>query len=223
MKRALALGFLAGVMLAGPGLAATKPTPKAGAPKTPAVPVQPPGPVLPTPLPGEPLFFTVFRTVCIDHQGDVAAAEAEARKQGFETVPPAPDEDPAAIASRVILKRETDGQPLAVILNKAPPEVVAKFPNAEATFCGVGGPQVYDTAVAAAKAWVGLASNSQDGNHTSYLYRQTSNQRLILADQDEAAVKAAIAASEFRVLDIDPEPEGLTIGLLSWITRPSPP
>lgn len=217
MKKALALGLLAGAMMTGPGFAATKAKPP---PAKPPAPVQPAGPVLPAPLPGEPLFMTVFRTVCIDHQGDIAAAEAEARKQGFETVPPSPDEDPAAIANRVILKRESDGQPLAVILNKAPPEVTAGVPKAEATFCGVSGPQVYDTAVEAAKAWVGLASNSQEGNHLSYLYRQTSSQRLALPNQEEITVKAAIAASEFRVLDIDPEPEGLTIGLLTWITRP---
>lgn len=199
MRRIWAIGMAAGAILAGPALAA------------------------PVPPPGEPALFTVFRTVCALHQGDIAAAEAEARRQGFVTVPPSPDEDPASAAMRTVLKRDSTEPPMVVILTRAPPEVVAGAPNAEASLCGVSGLDAGGAVRAAARAWVGLEPSSQEGNHITFLYRQSPVRRLRLADQEDATIKAAIGVSEFRVFDIDPEADGVTLGLMTGLTRPPRP
>ena len=112
---------------------------------------------------------------------------------------------------------------MVIILTRAPPELLAGAPNAEATLCGISGPDPAGATVAAAKAWVGLESNSQEGAHTTFLYRQSPVQRLLLADQEDATIKAAIAAGEFRVFDIDPEAQGVTLGLMTGLTRPAKP
>ncbi len=164
--------------------------------------------------------FTVFRTVCADHQGEIADAEAEARKQGFETVPPPPDADPDEVARHTVLKRESADLSILVILTRAPDDVLSGVPNGEATLCVVSGPDPGGLVATAAKGWVGLESNSQDGNHITYLYRQGAAQRQLLVDQSEPTIQSAIIAGEFRVFDIDPEGLSVTLGLMTGRTRP---
>jgi hypothetical protein len=168
---------------------------------------------------GEPPLFTLFRSVCIAHQGDIKAAEAEARQQGFVTVPPPADVDPASMAGRTVLKRDSADLPAVVILTRAADDTLAGAPNAEATLCGVSGPDPGGAVAMAAKAWLGLESNSQDGNHTTFLYRQSPVQRLLLADQEDVTIRAAIAAGEFREFDVDPEAEGINLGLMTGAPR----
>lgn len=232
MRRSVALApalslALAAILALGTPAMAAKARKRAARPpaaKPVPAPAATPAPAPPTaPLPGEPPLFAVFRTICIAHQGDLSAAESEARRQGFITVPPSPEEDPATASMRTVLRVEREGLQAVVLLLRAPPEVVANAPNAEVTLCGVAGPDGGGAAAAAAKTWVGLASNSQDGNHLTFLYRQAGDQRMPLPDLGDATVKAAVAASEYRVFDIDSEPEGVTLGLMTGRTLPPKP
>lgn len=222
---ALSLAVAAALAAGTPAMAAKARRPAARPPaaKPAPAPAKAPEPAPTPPVPVEPPLFAVFRSVCIAHQGDLAAAEAEARRQGFVTVPPSPDEDPATASLRTVLRLDRDGLQAVVLLLHAPPEVVANAPNAEATLCGVAGPETGGATAAAAKAWVGLTSNSQDGNHLTFLYRQAETQRLPLTDLGDATVRAAVAASEFRVFDIDAEPDGVTLGLMTGRTLPAKP
>lgn len=228
MRRILGPVLLAALVAATPCAAAArrKPAarPAAAKPAAPPQAAKPEPAPAPTPsVPGEPPLFAVFRTVCIAHQGDLAAAEAEARRQGFVTVPPSPDEDPATASLRTVLRLDRDGLQAVVLLLHAPPEVVANAPNADVTLCGVAGPDAGGAATAAAKAWIAMPSNSQDGNHLTFLYRQSGDQRLPLPDLGDASVRAAVAASEYRVFDIDAEVEGVTLGLMTGRTLAARP
>lgn len=239
MRRVLGPVLLAALVAATPCAAAARRKPAGRPPAAAKPPAKPPvakppvakppaakpepAPDPAAPLPGEPPLFAVFRTVCVAHQGDLAAAEREARRQGFETVPPSPEEDPATASLRTVLRLDRDGLQAVVLLLHAPPEVVANAPNAEVTLCGVAGPDAGGAAAAAAKAWVAMPSNSQDGNHLTFLYRQAGDQKLPLPDLGDASVRAAVAASEYRVFDIDSEVEGVTLGLMTGRTLPAKP
>lgn len=226
VRHALVLGLMAAVTATGVSAApASKPDAKPAAkpvakPAPAAAPEPAPAPPPVDAPPGEPPLFTIFRTICADHQGDLAAAQAEARRQGFAIVPPDPDEDPAVVAARTVLKREGGDLRVVVILTKVPPEVLAGAPNAEASFCAVTGPDPGGAVAAAAKAWIGMGSNSQEGNHTTFIYRQLAgDQRRLMADQSDPMVRAAVAAGEYRVFDIDIEPQGLALGLMTGRAR----
>ena len=220
------VGVLAGAMLANIALAPPADAAKASgpaakpAPAKPAAAATPPAPAAP---PGEPAMFTVFRTVCAIHLGELSAAEADARKQGFVTVPPPADADPAEVARHTVLQRHTNELQLLIILTRAPDDILAGAPNGEATMCVVSGGDPDGAVAATAKAWVGLEPSSQDSNHTTFLYRQRPAQRLLLPDQADTTIQSAILAGEFRVFDVDQEGAALTLGLMTGLTRPPKP
>jgi hypothetical protein len=163
--------------------------------------------------------FDLLTRVCLPYPFDLPGAEAQARRMGFE---PAESTQPVPLGLRDVtaLERTIDGKKQYVALGRGITGAQGAFPEAETVGCVVSAPGGDAASITAGTDWLGpMKPALQVDNVTMFTYRDGPSGRAPVGIDDNSAIAAAVAATEYRIFAVASR-RGATMLAIAWVRPP---
>lgn len=149
---------------------------------------------------GGPDLFPDWRTLCVQHRGDIAAPIAQADGLGWQVAPPDMMKALPAPLHDAQGRYMLDGSGVEFVLTGRGDFPVGGKP-VKASVCMVGARRVNPTElIIKAGALAGVAASRSGGDQTLFAYNETSAGHTALNVQDDAAVLSAVKAGAATVV-----------------------